>query len=85
VDERLHFHHRRDRRIVAEELLVRPAVVGPPRDVGHEHACADDVLRVSAEVAEGFLDDLEAALGLSVGVTGAKTPPLLSEAAVPEM
>src|SRR5882672_9746253 len=70
VDERLDLDHGGGGRAGGEEFAVGAPVLLPAGDVGHEHAGAHDAGPVGAELAQGALDQLQAAARLRVSVAG---------------
>ena len=67
-DQARDLDHGRDGRVFREALGVCPTELLPARDVGDKHACTGHVVQLGADVSERSFDDLEAALGLRVGV-----------------
>jgi hypothetical protein len=65
--------------MVGEELPVCPAELRPPADVRYQHPRANHVGAIRTQVSQGALDEIEAALGLGVGVAGGEGPSLIVE------
>ena len=70
IDEAIHFNHRGGRTLCSEELRMGAAVLFPEFDVGDEHASADDIRANTSCLQQRHLDQLQAASGLLIGLTG---------------
>src|SRR3990172_807308 len=68
VDQCADLHHSGGRRVLAECIMMRQAVLLPAADVSNEQACAHHAGQIRPQVLQGALDDLQAAprLGRSV-------------------